>query len=251
LLKGVTNVHASTGRPAPIRHPITTDIAERLIAHCTDTFDGITLKAAICVALAGFLRVDDFTSSSWSSDSYLTHVSRGSVSFANDSVTLLVPRTKTEQNVSIPMPATNDATCPWSALHTLFDRFPLPCDAPLFGRSHPSAYIDKGGHFTSTFFRNQLHACLVKAGLDPTRFNTHSFRRGAAQVAAAVGLPEEEIKLLGRWKSNSYWKYISPEQDRRLQLAKKVRFATPVAPSSLPGLDGIPGPARSSTRPPP
>jgi hypothetical protein len=235
LLKGVKNVKSATARHGPEREPITLDIAERLLAQCEDTFDGVTMRAAICVALAGFLRVGDFTYRSWSATSHLTHVSRGSVSFANDSVTLLIPRTKTERNVRIPMAATNHPTCPRSALWTLFTKFPLPHDAPLFGKNHPTMYLEdykgsRSNHFTNHFFRAQLTNYLVKSGMDPTRYNTHSFRRGAAHMASAAGLPDDEIQLLGRWKTSAFLKYTGSQEDRRLRVAKKVHFDSPAAP---------------------
>lgn len=45
-------------------------------------------------------------------------------------------------------------------------------------------------------------------GIDPTRYNTHSFRIGRATDLAILGASSRTIKLAGRWQSNAYEKYI-------------------------------------------
>ncbi|KAJ7364300.1 hypothetical protein DFH08DRAFT_949904 [Mycena albidolilacea] len=50
-----------------------------------------------------------------------------------------------------------------------------------------------------------LHDCLKRAGYDSNEFSGHSFRRGAAFAAAEAGYTPEQIKLLGRCKSDA-WK---------------------------------------------
>ncbi|XP_075065178.1 uncharacterized protein LOC142152430 [Mixophyes fleayi] len=57
--------------------------------------------------------------------------------------------------------------------------------------------------FTDIFKR-----ALVYAGLDPSRFGTHSFRIGAATAAAEEGSSVSAIKALGRWRSDAYKTYI-------------------------------------------
>ena len=39
-------------------------------------------------------------------------------------------------------------------------------------------------------------------------FSSHSFRIGAATVAARNGIPDHLIQALGRWTSNAYQLYI-------------------------------------------
>ncbi|KAI0820425.1 hypothetical protein BC628DRAFT_1276145, partial [Trametes gibbosa] len=49
---------------------------------------------------------------------------------------------------------------------------------------------------------------LTALGLDSSKYSGHSFRRGAATSAAAVGYADHEIQLLGRWRSDAYKLYI-------------------------------------------
>ena len=49
-----------------------------------------------------------------------------------------------------------------------------------------------------------LHQCSV----DPEKYNGHSFRIVAVSTAAARGIPETTIKMLGRWQSAAYTLYI-------------------------------------------
>lgn len=57
-------------------------------------------------------------------------------------------------------------------------------------------------------FLSHLKLCLVHAGFDSTRFNTHSFRVGRATQMATDKVDEATIKISGRWKSNAFSKYI-------------------------------------------
>ena len=45
-------------------------------------------------------------------------------------------------------------------------------------------------------------------GYNENDYNTHSFRIGAATHAAKMGKSDDEIMTMGRWKSDSYKRYI-------------------------------------------
>ena len=57
-------------------------------------------------------------------------------------------------------------------------------------------------------FALQLSEAVRLCGLDPSRYKGHSFRIGAASHAAAQGMSDSQIRILGRWKSNAFHKYI-------------------------------------------
>lgn len=53
-----------------------------------------------------------------------------------------------------------------------------------------------------------LNLALIHCNLDSSRYKGHSFRIGAASHAATQGLSDSQIRILGRWKSNAFLKYI-------------------------------------------
>ena len=65
-----------------------------------------------------------------------------------------------------------------------------------------------GSYLSRRSLASNLHALIDMCGLHSKDYNTHSFRIGAATTAAAAGIPSWLIKLLGRWRSDSYESYI-------------------------------------------
>ena len=56
--------------------------------------------------------------------------------------------------------------------------------------------------------RNLLREILSGFDLDPSLYDTHSFRIGRATDLFKSGVDIEKIKHLGRWKSNAVYKYL-------------------------------------------
>ena len=61
---------------------------------------------------------------------------------------------------------------------------------------------------TRSYFSNQPASAIRRCGLSPTFYKGHSFRIGAASHTADRGLSDAQIRLLGRWKSNAFLKYM-------------------------------------------
>lgn len=70
-----------------------------------------------------------------------------------------------------------------------------------------------GDRLYRNYFDSILHKCLLVCNLDGRRFKGHSFRIGAASLAAEKGLSDAQIRNLGRWKSNAFRKYIRSKLD--------------------------------------
>lgn len=68
------------------------------------------------------------------------------------------------------------------------------------------------------------HVCkaLGASGLDVDRYSGHSFRIGAATVAAEAGVEDSMIKTLGCWKSSAYQTYIRIICETLASVAKKI-----------------------------
>ena len=61
---------------------------------------------------------------------------------------------------------------------------------------------------TAYQFSQMLKKAVSFVGLDTKTFKSHSLRIGCATYLYMKGKSEDEIKLMGRWKSNAYKSYI-------------------------------------------
>lgn len=164
---------------------------------------GATLHAAFCLAFAGFLRIGEFT---WSSgdlnEEFASYFAvRRSVALHNDHLEFSLPSSKTDpfrRGVTIAIAAADDDACAVRSLRYLFTTFPSAATDPLFNPGKP---------FTRHLVAQELRRILRYLGFKG-HYSGHSFRRGAATSARESGLSEDEIQLLGRWKSDSYKLYI-------------------------------------------
>ena len=79
----------------------------------------------------------------------------------------------------------------------------------LRGLSPGSIFVSEGGLpvSRSVFSNRLLRACQLR-GIDPSRYKGHSFRIGAASYVADRGLSDAQIRLLGRYLSNVFLRYI-------------------------------------------
>ena len=66
----------------------------------------------------------------------------------------------------------------------------------------------RGKTATRQFVAEKLKFLVSHAGLDPTRYNTHSLRIGRTTDLAKEGVPEAIIRETGRWESDAYKRYI-------------------------------------------
>jgi hypothetical protein len=173
--------------------------------------DALMLWAAVTSAFFGLLRSSEFCCPSASSFSpatlFVSHLS-----FAADfsSASLFLPLSKTDpfgHGVHVSLFPLSSPLCPVSALrHFLALR--SPATGPLF------TFAD--GSFLT---RAHLVALLRHVFPGQPRLNTHSFRIGGASALAAAGVPDYVIKMLGRWSSDSFLRYIrsSPRSLRSYQ----------------------------------
>ena len=75
-----------------------------------------------------------------------------------------------------------------------------------------------------TFLTRNGLSDIIKSCFPNQNFNTHSFRIGGASAAAQAGVSILVIKELGRWKSDSFLRYIHfPEKE--LKLAKSMNIS--------------------------
>ena len=144
-------------------------------------------------------------------------VHQGSVPCIFQQVSILVARAPVGKGASL--------TCAVLALQCLFLNDPHhTANSPLFmdGAGSPLSWKS---------FLSLLKHQLAEIGLNQSLYAGHSFHRGAATSAAAVGYSDYEIQLLGRWCSNAYKLYIDVPTTHVLHLSSllKVYAARPIA----------------------
>ena len=232
------------------RQPITRDILLKLISRFDQTtLEGANLHAAFCLAFAGFLRMGEFTYNKVESDFSSWNLTRSSVSLSEDRLFLVIPSCKTDpfcRGITLTISAANDKACVVTSLNNLFTRFPKANNHPLF--------TNHVGTFSRNYVTRKLQEGICALGY-VGNYTGHSFRRGAATSARLAGLSEDEIQLLGRWKSNCYRLYVETHPDwihnasRRHQLAQ-TRLPLPKPPRQTisPPSPSISNPVSTRTR---
>ena len=58
--------------------------------------------------------------------------------------------------------------------------------------------------FTREYVIQRLRELAIGAGLGYEAWNGHSFRRGAATWAAEMAIVDNQIQILGCWRSDAY-----------------------------------------------
>ena len=183
------------------------------------------------MAFAGFLRAGEFTWETWNNLSSQSHLARKHITFSADgSVTLVLPFSKTDpygKGTAIHLSQANSTLCPVQALTTLFCKQPKLPNDPLFSRTL--------GPFNRAYVVDKIKELLLQVGISNANFSGHSLQKGVSVTAAANGISKENIKLLGRWRSDAVDIYINKlsEKDhikKLLQLNAQLHYKTTLFP---------------------
>ena len=215
MVAGVRRLHGEADTRE--RRPITKDLLLQMLPHLERrTREGAALYAAFCLAFAAFLRVGEFTYSNsdrGKADFNKWFLTRRSVALFDDHLELTLPASKTDpfrQGITLTVAASDDDACPVRALRHLF-HWKAPLDSPLF---------ETANGFTRELVIDQVRQILALLGIKG-HYSGHSFRRGAATSAREAGLSDDEIMLLGRWKSVAYRLYIDTPPERILAASRR------------------------------
>jgi len=98
--------------------------------------------------------------------------------------------------------------------------------------------FSSGKPLTRSAFVQELISATCR---DPSGFSGHSFCSEAAITAAMKGISDSNIKLLGRWKSSTYHRYIQPSHEWLGFLASKLTSKSDSGISQSSSLAQIPG----------
>jgi hypothetical protein len=170
------------------------------------TPDHCMLWAACTLGYFGFLRASEFTVPSLDMFSSAIHLQVSDIAIDSYStpscMRIRIKASKTDPfrkgcNIHI-----GKGTFPLCAMQAVM--------AYLSNRSNTSGplfLLCDGRPLSRTILTDWLRQILAAAGVSGN-YSSHSFRIGAATVAARNGVPDHLIQALGRWTSNAYQLYI-------------------------------------------
>eukprot|EP00731_Ephydatia_muelleri_P009454 Em0005g40a len=206
VLRGIQRKQTQSQCRTP-RLPITPQILADLLKHlgCDSTIpsqDRLMLKAAMSLAFFGFLRVSELTVPAYHTSCQF--LARRDIQFLGHQLKVFLTHSKTDQfgqGSVITVGCSEDAFCPVSAMQHYLESCRTPPSRPLF-------HFRNGMPLTAKKFRAILRFNLKSLGFNPSLFNTHSFRIGAATAAAKAGMSSSTIMELGRWRSAAFHSYV-------------------------------------------
>lgn len=208
VLKGVQR---STSCKSRTRLPITRDIIQVLssrlqLGFFSDFVDKM-LETACIVAFYAFLRCGEFTCKSSFDPS--SNLSIQDVSFQEDYAVLYLKQSKTDpfrKGVSIQLHCVGSPLCPRCHLQKYMRL--RTCVFNNWSASDSLFVNEQGEPLSRVEFIRLLRNVLSACGFNATCYSGHSFRSGAATTAASAKIEDHLIKVMGRWSSDSYCRYI-------------------------------------------
>lgn len=224
VLKGIKKTQAMAGPRQDPRLPITPAILRQLQQHWSPTaagYDAKMLWAACCLGYFAFLRSGEFTTTTDNQSDLSACLTPGDIAVDSHSfpkiMRVRIKQSKTDPfraGVDIFLGRTNSDLCPIVAvLSYLAVRGNGP--GPLFR-------FNDGKPLTRQRLVAQVRLALQARGIDNSRYSGHSFRIGAATSAAAAGVEDSTIQMLGRWQSSAFLRYIRTPRDQLAALTSRL-----------------------------
>ena len=185
-------------RAIDIRIPVTPEILHQFHVAVpvvsTSVFYSTLYKSMFSLSFFAFLRPGEITSSH-------NNIELSNVNLSKDNIAITFTKFKhhTGPPVTVVVQSQNTTPCPVQCMANYL-RLRGTTPGPLFCHQggSPITYTSLNNFFSAIQSFLQLGA----------RYHLHSFRIGAATSAALRGIPEDEIKRMGRWSSSAYSKYI-------------------------------------------
>ena len=223
VLNGIKREQAAT-MSARVRCPITADLMwqiNAILSQQPHSYTNIMMWAACCLAFFGFLRVSEFTTPTQTAYDCTEHLSLRDIAVnSRHSPHLLritIKQSKTDpfrKGVHLFLGKTGTQICPINAI--------MPYLAIRGAQAGPLFITKEGKHLTRQLFSSHLNTILEEMKIDTSKYNTHSFRIGAATSAKEAGISDAHIQMLGRWKSQAYMQYIRTPRSQLATLSKRL-----------------------------
>ena len=155
----------------------------------------------ILIAFFGLLRVSEYTCPSKNKFDHAIHLTPSDIEFSKcgNIVHIAIKASKTDPfriGFKIRVCRIGGILCPVTAMQKYLT---------YRGTKLGPLFVLSSGDFISRKF---VSAFLQMTLPNSINLNTHSFRIGGASAAASCGIPDSAIKILGRWSSDCYKRYI-------------------------------------------
>lgn len=204
MLEGCLRLKKTKDTRLPITIEILKDVCDILPAVCYNQFEANLFKAAFLLAFFGLFRVSEIVVPS----SLLVNrtITREDISVDPDKKHIVITLKISKSNQSGPptrirLPCEkNIALCPVCAVREFINIRPI-CEGPFFCHANKNPV-------TRCQFSSVLAKCIKRVRPVCGHIRSHSFRIGRATQLSALGLSEDRIKTMGRWRSGAYKRYI-------------------------------------------
>ena len=221
ILRGILRYQ---GQSRILRQPVTPGVLQTIkpILHSwLGDHDFSMVWAAFTLAFFAFLRCSEFTYQGISRFRPQVDLSTDCVSFhpslaSPQRMSIFLKASKTDafrQGHTLVIACSTSPVCAVTAMRDYF--LTARPRGPLFS-------FRSGRLLTRSAVVNLLRDAARQVGLPYNSLKGHSFRIGAASTAAAAGLPDWLIKVLGRWSSDCYQLYIRTPRTVLLSAAPRM-----------------------------
>ena len=202
LQKVLASVNRAQGN-RDSRLPITLFMLNRLLdatEHViSGTYNKLLIRAMFALSFFGLFRVGEITVQA----SGVISLYINQLKVFKDSLVISITKfknNKTKQPFDIVIHKQGGIYCPYSIMLDYLKVRGLDA-GPLF------CFINLR-HIPRTFFTTKLKNCLSFCGWNTKLYLSHSFRIGGASFLASIGMSDTQIKLMGRWSSDAFIRYI-------------------------------------------
>ena len=222
---GIKRVHSERATVSDrVRLPITPAILCQLRDYWDTKAadqDIIMLWAASVLCFFGFFRSGEITIPTLQGFNSTRHLSWGDVSVDNShspkTLRVRLKRSKTDQlgaGVEVFVGKTGCRLCPVASVMAYM--------IVRGSEEGPFFKFKNGQPLTKARFTKDIRAGLEAVGLPYRSFAGHSFRSGAATAAAAAGIEDSTIRMMGRWSSAAFLAYIRTPRDQLAQFSTNL-----------------------------
>lgn len=219
VLKGIKRVQGANA--SATRLPVTPEVLCIVQAGLDlSSFDDCMLWAACTLAYFGFLRSAEFTVASLAAFDPSIHLTVQDIAVDSakmpSCLQIHIKASKTDpfrQGCHVFVGLGSSSLCAVRAVLTYLAR--------RGNRPGPLFIHANGRPLTRQLLTDRLRSILQSAGV-VGNYSSHSFRIGAATMAAKRGIPDHLIQVLGRWKSDAYKLYVKTPPETIVSASSKL-----------------------------